>query len=66
MCYFYNRLVHEMVLVAYGQMPLIYAHAGTSTKARGINFGLSLHLHPYIVYTSGKGSGESAHTLRLT
>ena len=50
--------MHE--IYAYTQMPLIYVHAGTSTKARVINSGLSLHLHPYIVYVSSKGSGESA------
>ena len=30
--------------------PLIYAHANISSKASGLNYGLSL-LHPYFVYT---------------
>ena len=29
-----------------------------SSAARGINFDLSLHLHPYFVYVSSGGSGE--------
>ena len=36
-----------------------------SSKGRGLNFGLSLHLHPYFVYASSKGSGESAYKSRL-
>ena len=32
-----------------------------SSKARGLNFGPSLHLHPYFVDASSEGSGESAH-----
>ena len=31
-----------------------------------LNFRLNLHLHPYFVYSSSKGSGESAHLPRLT
>ena len=54
------------MLIAYVQMPLINAHAVVSSGARGLNFGLSLHLHPYFVYASSKGSGKSAHKGRLT
>ena len=32
---------------------------------KGLSFGLCLHLHPYFVYTSSDGSGESAHMRRL-
>ena len=35
----------------------------TSNKTRDLNFGLSLHLHPYFVYAGSQGSGESAHDL---
>ena len=44
-------------------MPLITAHADVPTKAiyRGLNNGLSLHLHPYFVYGSREGSGGSVH-----
>ena len=28
-------------------------------KPRGLNFGLSFHLHPYFVYASSDGSGKS-------
>ena len=33
-----------------------------SSKAKDLNFGLSLHLHPYFVYARIKASGESAHS----
>ena len=35
-------------------------------RARGLNFGLSLHLHSYFVYMRSEGSVESAHLHRLT
>ena len=44
-------------------MPLIKAHAEVSSEARGLNFCLSLHLHPYFMYASSEGSGGSAHML---
>ena len=47
-----------MVFIAYDQMPLINAHADVYSKARGLNFGLSLYLHPCFMYTSCEGSGE--------
>ena len=45
-------------------MPLINAHDITS-EAGGLWFDISLHLHPYFVYASSKGSGESAHRLSI-
>ena len=33
--------------------------------ARGHNFGMSHHLHPYLVYASSEGSGYSAHVRRI-
>ena len=49
----------------YAKMPLIIAHADVSNKARGLNFGQGLHLHPNLVYARSEGSGESAHMRRL-
>ena len=42
-------------------MPLITANVDLSSGDRSINFGLSLHPHPYILYASIEGSGYSAH-----
>ena len=57
---------HEiLVIIAYAQMYLINAHSGISIKARGLSFVLSHHLHPYFVYASSGGSGESVHMHRL-
>ena len=42
-------------------MPLINAHAVISSKARGLNFGLCLHLHLHFEHESREGFGESAH-----
>ena len=56
-----------LVLITYAQMPLINSHADISRRANGrLNFSLSLYLHPYFVYESSEGSGESAHLCRLT
>ena len=40
--------------IVYAQMPLINAHADVSNGERGLDFGLSLHLHPFFVYVSSK------------
>ena len=40
-----------------------------NSGARGLNFDVSLYLHPYLIYASNKGSGEPAHAqtrLRLS
>ena len=42
------------------------AFAHVYSKARSLNFVLSLHLHPYSVYVSSKGSGDSAESLMLS
>ena len=55
----------EILSIAYAQMPLINALADISSKARCINFDLSLRLPPYFVYASSEGSDESAHMHRL-
>ena len=40
--------------------------ADLSSRDCGLNFGLSLHLHPYFVYASSGSSGKSAHLGMLT
>ena len=37
--------------------PSLNTHTDISSLARGQNFGLSFHVHPYIVYTSSEGYG---------
>ena len=57
---------HEsLVLIAFAQKPPLNAHADLHTVARGLNFGLTLHLHQNFVYASSEGSGESARLCRL-
>ena len=41
------------------------AHDDLSSGARGLNFGLSLCLHPYFVYANGQGFCETVHMRRL-
>ena len=36
-----------------------------SSGARGIEFGLSLHLHAFFVFVSSEGSGKTAQICRL-
>ena len=54
-----------MVLIAYVQKPPVIAHVKVSIKARGLNLGLSCHVHSNFVYASSKGSGESAECADL-
>ena len=42
------------------------SHADVYSLARGLKFGLSVHLHHYFVYASCEGSGQSVHLYRLT
>ena len=64
--YVENGTVHEiLVLVAFPQKRLINVLAYVSSGARGLNFGLSLHLHPYFVCASSKCSGKYVHLRRL-
>ena len=53
------------MLIAYVQMSLVNTHADLSSKDRGLNSSLFLHLHPYFMYVRRKGSGESALVGRL-
>ena len=43
--------------------PLANARADVYSEARGLNFSLSLHLHPYFVYASREGSAEEPSLL---
>ena len=38
-------------------------HSDIFSRAGGLNFGLSLHLHPYIAYAGSEGSDKSVHLL---
>ena len=40
-------LLHTGIIIAYAQNRPINANADVSSTARGLNFGHSLHLHPY-------------------
>ena len=40
------------------KMPPLNIHTAVSRKARGLNFGMSLHLHPFFVNVSSQGSGK--------
>ena len=53
------------VFFRYEQKPPLNAYAGVYRRARGLKFALSLHLHPFFVYISSKGSGESMHLGRI-
>ena len=49
-----------MVLILYGQSHSLNMHAQLPSGARGLNIDLGLYLHSYCLYTSIKGSGETA------
>ena len=63
--FLYCAITRIPLLTACAQVPLINAHPDVFKEARGLYFGLSLHLHPYFMYASSEGSGESAHMRRL-
>ena len=46
-------------------MPLINTHADASSLARGLNFGLRLRQHQYLVYACSEGLDESTHFLHI-
>ena len=50
---------------AHGPEHEISVHIAYAMLARGQNFGLSLHLHPCLIYASTESSGESAYMCRL-
>ena len=46
----------RLVLIAYSQKPPLKASADIFSRARGLNFGPSLNLHPNFVYAISKVS----------
>ena len=56
----YERKLEVFVLIADGQTHHLNTHVDISSRARGQNFGLSLHLHTNFVYASDELFGESA------
>ena len=57
-----NTLIFLFGLITYEQTTLISAHADTFNKSRS-NLCLSLHLQPYFICVSNKGSGEWTYTM---
>ena len=57
-----STLEFSDVFIEYAQMPLKVI-ADISSWTRGLNFGLSLYIHPYCVYkyASAECSGESVY-----
>ena len=49
---------HEILAsIAYTPKAHLNTHTDVFSKERGLQFGLSLHLYPFIVYASSEGSG---------
>ena len=44
-----------LVLITHAQMLITNAHAKVSRETRGLVLGISLHLHPYVVYAISEG-----------
>ena len=40
------------------QLPSLNAYADLSNGDKGLNFGMNLDLHPYILLANNEGSGE--------
>ena len=55
----------NLVLIPYAETSTLNTHADVSSGVRVLKFGLMLHLHPYFVYASSEGYGESVHMHRL-
>ena len=51
------------MIITYAQKPVVIVHADVFSKARGLNFSLSFHLHSYFVYASREGSNKSESLL---
>ena len=60
----FSRLCGNPVISYAEKLPL-NDHVDLSSRARGVNFGLNLHLHPYYVIAGSYGSGQSAQVHRL-
>ena len=57
----YEPVREISIPIAYAEEPSINTHADESSQTIGLNFALSLYLHPYVVHVSSEGSGESVH-----
>ena len=62
-CLFLKQVCEILVPIAFAQKPPINVYTEISSEATGLNFGLSLHLHPLFVFTGIECSGETAHML---
>ena len=61
-----NCLVCSIVVwtsITHGKMLPVNSHAHAARKARGLNFALSLFLHPYFLYASSNGPGRVAQSV---
>ena len=56
-----SRPSYGLVLITYPPKHPLNAHDDTTSRTRGLNFGLSLFLYPYFVYAIREGSGETEH-----
>ena len=54
-----------LVLITCPQKAPWKINTGISCRAKGLNAGLSLHLHPNFVYMSSERSGETVQMCRL-
>ena len=63
----YLAISSTMYVKASSKRQCMHAHAnaGGPNGARVLNFGLSIYLHPYLVYASSEDSGEPVHLHRL-
>ena len=61
----YGPAYEILVLITHAQKPPINTHADISRGAKGLNFGLNLHLHPFFVYVGSNGFCESVLLCRL-
>ena len=59
-----EALVNTSRRVDFLALPL-YAENEVLSRVRALNHGQTLHLHPYFVYASSEGSGESGLLCRL-
>ena len=50
-----------MALITYARKHPLNDHADVFSGTRGLNVGLSLHSHPYVVHASSEGCGESVY-----
>ena len=56
-----NKIRFWLLSPTDAKMPPLNIHTAVSRKARGLNFGTSLHLHSFFEYVNSKGSGKFVH-----